>query len=174
MHQKTKKRIAGFTLIELLIVIAILAIIAAIVFVALNPGARFREARNARRWSDASAAMNAIKVDQVDNGGSYLASITAMTAGDVYMITNGGGTDCDGQNANCAVPVTVEALPGDHCVDLAGLITEGYLGSIPISPDGAGTWAADISGYTIQREATGILTIRACESEGAAAIEMSR
>ncbi len=168
MDQKTKKRILGFTLIELLIVIAILGIIAAIVFVALNPGARFRDARNSRRWSDASAIMNAIKVDQVDNGGSYLADIASLENNTVYMI----GTDTT--NCQTHTPCATNATSTDHCVDLTGLVTEGYLGSVPISPNGTGSWAAGYSGYTMQKESTGIITINACESEGSAAITMSR
>ncbi|EKD47532.1 MAG: hypothetical protein ACD_66C00019G0006, partial [uncultured bacterium] len=45
---RTKK---GFTLIELLIVIAIIAILAAAIFVALDPVTRFQEARDARRYN---------------------------------------------------------------------------------------------------------------------------
>src|SRR3989344_7417247 len=91
---------AGFTLIELLIVIAIIAILAAVVFVALDPLTRFRDARDSSRWSDITAILSAIKVDQVDNGGSYIAVVSGLTAGEVYMI----GTavaGCDDQNASC-------------------------------------------------------------------------
>ena len=42
----------GFTLIELLIVIAIIAILAASLFVALNPAKRFQDARDAKRNQD--------------------------------------------------------------------------------------------------------------------------
>lgn len=159
----------GFTLIELLIVIAIIAILAAIVFVALNPAARFKDARNSRRWSDISSVMSAVKIDQVDNKGSYLTAIKDnMENNTVYMI----GTDTT--NCETYTDCAVNATSTDHCVNLAGLVTEGYLGSVPVSPNGVGAWTAGHVGYTLQKEATGILTIRACESEGAAAIEMSR
>ncbi len=159
----------GFTLIELLIVIAIIAIIAAVVFVALDPLTRFRDSRDAGRWSDISAVLSATKVDQVDNKGSYIAVISGLTAGNVYMI----GTaiaGCDDQNANCDTAVTSDA----SCVDLIGLVTEGYLGSVPISPNGEGTWTAGVTGYTLSRASTGILTVRACESENTDEISVSR
>lgn len=164
----------GFTLIELLIVIAVIAILAGVVFVALDPLTRFRDARDAHRWADITEVLSAIKVDQVDNEGTYLTAITNMNAGDVYMITDGGGTDCDGGNANCDTNVTAEVAAGDHCVDLAGLVTEGYLGDVPISPNGVGSWSVALSGYTLQRAAAGIVTVRACESENTTEIWVAR
>ena len=50
----------GFTLIELLIVIAILGILAAAVLVAINPGKRTAQARDAQRKNDISAIANAL------------------------------------------------------------------------------------------------------------------
>lgn len=167
MKQNTLKW--GFTLIELLIVIAVIAILAAVAFVALDPLTRFRDARDARRWSDISAIMSAIKADQVDNRGSYLTAVTNMTAGQVYMV----GTDaaaCNTYNANCDV-----AVPADgNCVNLAGLVTAGKMGAIPTSPNGAGTWTAGHTGYTLQRDTTGIITVTACESENTSNISIAR
>ena len=166
------RKLKGFTLIELLIVIAIIAIIAAVVFVALDPLTRFRDARDSARWQDISALMSAIKVDQVDNGGSYLAEITALDDGDVYMI--GTAADCDAANDYCDTNVTAEVVAGDHCVDLGNLVTEGYLGALPTSPDGEGTWTSTLTGYTIQKDSTGIITVRACESENSPELTISR
>jgi prepilin-type N-terminal cleavage/methylation domain-containing protein len=165
--QKTKLNKRGFTLIELLIVIGILGIIAAVVFVALDPGTRFADARNSRRWTDISAIVDAIKVDQVDNGGALEAEIAGMTATEVYMITDGvpGSPDCDAQNAYCTTNVTVETVAGDHCVNLAPLAAEGYIGKVPVGPNGNGTWTADITGYTLSRDANNIITVRSCDTE---------
>ena len=150
----------GFTLIELLIVIAIIAILAAVAFVALDPLTRFRTARDSSRWADISAVLSAIKVQQVDNGGSYLAAITSMATGTVYMIGDG-TTGCD---ATCNTTVASSTA----CVDLSGLVTAGYVGKVPISPNGAGTWTASTTGYTLQRDTSGIVTARACEKENSA------
>jgi len=165
---QTKK---GFTLIELLIVIAIIAIIAAVVFVALDPLTRFKDARDSSRWSNISAIISAIKVDQVDNGGSYLTAIGNMTAGQVYMIVDGSvSSGCDDQNTYCDTNVTADG----NCVNLDGLVTEGYLGDLPVSPNGSGSWTASITGYTLQRDTTGIITVRACESENSDEIWVAR
>lgn len=166
MAKRLDKR--GFTLIELLIVIAIIAILAAVAFVALDPLTRFKDARDAHRWSDISAVVNAIKTDQVDNKGNYLAAIQSMTAGQVYMV----GTDaalCTAYNANCDTPVS----GATNCVDLAGLVTNGKLAAIPVSPNGAGTWTAGHTGYTLQKDSNGSVTVRSCESENTTEIFLS-
>lgn len=164
-----KRKNQGFTLIELLIVIAIIAILAAVVFVALNPLKRFQDSRDSRRAADINAILSAVKVDQVDNGGPYLTVISNLTAGSVYMIGTA-AAGCDDQNAYCDTDITGDA----YCVDLAGLVTEGYLGSVPMSPNGSGSWTATVTGYTISRASTGILTVRACESENTTEISASR
>ncbi len=159
----------GFTLIELLIVIAIIAILAAVAFVALDPLTRFRDARDSHRWSDVSEMLNAIKTDQVDSKGNYLAAIQSMTAGQVYMI----GTDaasCTAYNANCITPVS----GATNCVNLAGLVTNGKLAAVPTSPNGAGTWTAGHTGYTLQRDTNGVVTARACEAEHTTEIFIAR
>ncbi|MCD4761647.1 type II secretion system GspH family protein, partial [bacterium] len=86
---KLLKKQQGFTLIELLIVIGVIAILAALAFVALNPLARFQDARNAERWSDVNAILGAIKLDQVDNGGTYNDVIVALTSDLYYQIGAG-------------------------------------------------------------------------------------
>lgn len=161
----------GFTLIELLIVIAIIAILAGVVFVSLNPLQRFQDARNAARWTDVTAVLSAVKVDQVDNGGSYLSpAITGLTSPQNYMI----GTAISACNTNCAV-----VNDADNCVDLAGLTTEGYLANVPISPDDSSVptaWDAAHTGYYISRDDAkqGAITIGACSAEGGETISVNR
>lgn len=167
----TKLNKKGFTLIELLIVMAIISIIASVVFVALDPLTRFRDSRDAARWTDASAFVSAIKIDQVDNGGEYMTTVKDMTPGDIYMIVDGAvPADCTIGNAYCDVDVTAAA----SCADLSELVTQGYLGKIPVSPNGNGSWNDKLTGYTIQKSSTGILTVRACEAENATEIKVSR
>lgn len=169
--QKAYNRIGGFTLIELLIVIAILGLLASIVFVALDPLTRFRDARDARRWSDIASLISAIKVQQIDNGGLYTITVSSTATGEVYMITDGNVVSgCDNNNSYCDVDVTDD----NSCVNLKDLVTEGYLGGIPVSPNGEGTWTSSLTGYTLQRDDSGILTIRACESENSDAIWVAR
>ena len=152
----------GFTLIELLIVIAIIAILAGVVFVALDPLSRFQEARDSTRWSDVTSVLDATKVDQVDNGGSYLASITALTAASNYTI----GTCATGGDSGCTAKTTQAA-----CADLSGLVTEGYIAAIPKDPS-TGTDAK--TDYYITKSSAGAITIGACDPEGGSAISLSK
>lgn len=170
-----RKNQDGFTLIELLIVIVIIAVLAAIVFVALDPATRFKDARDARRAADIVEIAQAIKVDQIDNGGSYDATITGLTSTEVYMIAGGMTTGCN--TATCDATVT----SANHCVNLSFLVTDGYLGSIPISPAGATAWddgdtnGENGTGYTLSyNSTTGTVTVQACESENTTEISVSR
>ncbi|MFH1292153.1 MAG: prepilin-type N-terminal cleavage/methylation domain-containing protein [bacterium] len=167
----TKVNKRGFTLIELLIVIAIIAILSATIFVALDPLTRFQDSRDSRRWQDIASIANAINVYQVDNGGYHLTSIQNMATSGVYMITDGGVTaSCDNQNTYCDTNVTGDA----YCVDLSGLVTGGDIGDVPISPNGEGSWSATASGYTLQKSTSGTVTVRSCESENSTEIIVIR
>jgi len=161
----------AFTLIELLIVIAIIAILAGIVYVALDPLTRFRDARDSRRWADMHSILNAIRINQVDNGGGFITDVTNMATGSVYMIVDGTITSgCDAQNSNCAVAVTGPT----SCVNLAPLVSAGYLGSVPISPKGVFGWDSNLTGYTLIKSSSNILTIQACENEDTPSIKLTR
>ncbi len=69
MYDNNWKNKKGFTLLELLIVIAIIATIAVVVFVALDPLTRFVDARNIQRWQDIGSIADSIRLYQVDNNG---------------------------------------------------------------------------------------------------------
>jgi prepilin-type N-terminal cleavage/methylation domain-containing protein len=166
----------GFTLIELLVVIAIIGILVGVVFVALDPATRFKQARDAVRQNDAQEILSAVKLHQVDNSGSYLAAISATTAGSVYMIVDGSmAAGCDDNNSACDTAVTGDTT----CVNLAGLVDQ-YLEDVPISPAGTITWddgsanGEEGTGYTLERETNGVIRIRACESEDTTEIEAAR
>ncbi|MFH1253098.1 MAG: prepilin-type N-terminal cleavage/methylation domain-containing protein [Candidatus Uhrbacteria bacterium] len=152
----------GFTLIELLIVIAIIAVLAAVVFVALNPGQRFIDARDARRHTDVENVAAALKTYQVDNDGDYPATVAALTAGSFYTI----GTDATGCNTGCTAQTTQAA-----CADLAALVTGGYLGSVPMDPSGGTAAKTD---YYVSRNSTGTVEVGACDPEGGSAITVTR
>jgi prepilin-type N-terminal cleavage/methylation domain-containing protein len=146
----------AFTLVELLIVIGVLAILASIVFVALNPLGRFQNARNSRRWSDVTAVLSAIKLHQVDNGGTYLSDISDLSADTYYQI--GAGSSC---NDTCSNPTVI--LQSD-CIDLSELVDEGYLPSVPIDPNASGA-SEDETRYYMVRLSTGAIVVGSCSEE---------
>jgi prepilin-type N-terminal cleavage/methylation domain-containing protein len=62
---------SGFTLIEILVVIGLIAILAAIVLIAINPGRQFAQARNSQRESNVNTILNAIGQNIADNKGIF-------------------------------------------------------------------------------------------------------
>jgi prepilin-type N-terminal cleavage/methylation domain-containing protein len=149
-------RNGGFTLIELLIVIAVIAIIAGVVMVALNPLGRFQDSRNSRRWSDVNTYASSLKLYQVDNSGAYPVSMDAMSDDQYYQI--GIGTNCE---IECNSP-SISFQP--DCVDLSVLSTRGYIGTLPFDPNLTGA-SADRTGYYIMRATNRSITIGACNEE---------
>jgi prepilin-type N-terminal cleavage/methylation domain-containing protein len=153
----------GFTLIELLIVIAVIAILAASLFVALNPAKRFLDARDAKRNQDAEAIVGGLKAYQVDNNGSYPAAVTALVAGTAYTIGTNGAAGCD---VGCTAKVTAAA-----CVDATALVTGGYIGSVPKDPS---TGTDLLTDYYMIKNSTGTVEVGSCDPEGGAAISVVR
>lgn len=166
-----KKSGAGFTLIELLIVIAIIAILAAVIFVALDPLKRFQDSRDAARWTDVESIAHAIRLHQVDNGGNFIEAIEDMAENEWYMIVDGFKNDgCDNNNFYCDQDVDED----NNCVSLDGLVTEGYIGAVPVSQssnvdqvewDLGASDPDEGTGYLLYKSDDGWIKVQACESE---------
>jgi type IV pilus assembly protein PilA len=140
----------GFTLIELLLVIGIIAILAAIVIVAINPTKQLADARNAQRRSDVNTILNAVYQYSIDNNGTIPTTITTVV-NDV----------CDG--TTCTLPL----------VDLGVLtVNAKYLVSIPKDPHAVSPSA----GYQISRDVNSRITVSVPTTlqENGAAISVTR
>ena len=135
----------GFTLIELLIVVAIIAILATVVFVALDPVTRFADARNSRRWSDVNSILTAIQEYIVDNDGTLPTGLTT------------------GQSAT-------ELGTCGSCDNLSTPLAR-YLKSIPEDPQGG---IAANTGYTVAVDSNNIITVAASSAELSEVIQVSR
>lgn len=101
----------GFTLIELLLVIGIIAILAAIVIVAINPTKQLGDARNAQRRADVNTILNAVYQYSIDNNGTIPGAITTTTTA---ICRSGVNVDCTGLiNLNVLTGSYIVALPAD-------------------------------------------------------------
>jgi len=100
----------GFTLIELLVVIGILAVLAAVVLVAVNPGRQMAQARNSERWAEVNTLVNAINQYRIDHG-SLPACISTTTKCIGTGPCNGETDACDLSGA--LVPTYIAELPKD-------------------------------------------------------------
>jgi len=174
----------GFTLIELLIVIAIVGILAAAVLVAVDPVKRIQDARDAHRWSETNAILNAVLNKQVDDRALFAAA--SMAANSMYVI----GTTVPAPAACAAVGTICPALagasmpsgfsmPATGCnLDISGNggvgnpLMPNYIAAIPSDPRGDGTSlngqtvGAGYTGYYIGRSAANRITVGSCSPEG--------
>ncbi len=114
MNKRSKHTRGGFTLIEVLIVIGIIAILAAIVLVAVNPAKNFRNAANTQRTANVNSIMNAIGQYTVDNKGALPAGLSAGLASKI-MAGTGVTNHMSNFSGLCSalVPAYIGALPAD-------------------------------------------------------------
>lgn len=96
----------GFTLIEVLLVMGIIAILAAIVIVAVNPARQFAQARNSQRRSGVQTILNAVNQNMIDNNGNFECAASLPDASST--ISSGDLDICD-----CLVPTYAAELPVD-------------------------------------------------------------
>ncbi len=156
------KNTKGFTLIELLIVIVIISILAAIIYVAVDPATRFGDARNARRRAEVVSILNAVLKYQVDNNGSLPAGIDAVPGTSQVL-----GTSVSGCDTTCGLAGGEVAA----CLDLGTALVDEYLAAIPTDPS---TGTAANTDYYLNRTTNGRILVGACDPENGATISVTR
>ena len=149
MPYSLKKK--AFTLIEVLLVVVIIAILAGIVIIAVNPGRQISQTNNAQRDSDVRAILDAVVQFSVENRGTLPAGITA-------------------------VATTVGSAVGQ--IDICADIVPTYVAAMPFDPTTTGaqytSCASYDTGYTILEDANGRVTVAAPGAELSEVISATR
>lgn len=148
LHAFRKK---AFTLIEVLLVIVIIAILAGIVIIAVNPARQISQTNNAQRDSDVRAILDAVNQYAVDNRGVLPTAISSTPT----VIGSGSGQI-------------------DICTDLVPT----YLSGMPYDPTTTGASYTDCTsystGYSISVDTSGRVTVSAPDAELSETISVSR
>lgn len=143
-HLQNKK--GGFTLIEVLLVVAIIAILAAVVILAINPSRQIGETNNAQRRLDVNTILSAVYQYSLNNSGALPDDIPTDTCGDSATEICSTGT------ASCSSWVDLSVLTDD----------EEYLIEIPEDPTDAST---NRTGYYIAKNINDRVTVCAPHAE---------
>ena len=135
----------GFTLIELLVVIGIIAILAGVVIIAINPARQFAQARDTQRTSNVRAILDAIGQRMADNRGVF-------------------ELNCAAGAIPTSSAVTISSASSGY--NIAPCLTPTYIPILPYDPSAAGAYwsstAAYNTMYTVQKDAvTGRVTVTA-------------
>ena len=151
MFKKIRNQDGGFTLIEVLLVVAIIAILAGIVILAINPNKQLGDTRNSQRQADVNTILNATYQYSIDNQGNLPTGITG-TPSDICGTS---ASDCSG------------------LVNLSVLSDNGkYLVAIPHDPKTGS--ASGNTKYQISKDANNRVTVSAPSAEQGKVISATR
>lgn len=130
----------GFTLIEILVVIGIIAVLAAVVLIAINPARQFKLARDSQRMSNVAAILNAVGQNIAENKGVF---------------------KCGG--VVTAIPAVETVINSEDGFDVAPCLIPEYISSLPFDPSLAGAYFTDNTdydtGYMIHQDTNSRITV---------------
>ena len=139
------------TTLELFVVLFIIAVLAFVVFTALNPNERMADARDAERIIEMHAVMTAIHQYTVDTGALPEGMIAGMPETQLGTCATGGSQFCKGAQESC---LSIDAS------------LQPYLESMPIDPL-LSSRSQGFSGYSVSVSEDQVITVFACGAEKA-------
>ncbi len=110
------KNQSGFTLIEILIVIGLIAVLAGVVLVAINPARQFAQAHDSQRLSNANAILNAIGQRIADNKGLFRQTADTVCVANMDLSASAKVIGSGSGELNlrpCLVPTYLAEMPAD-------------------------------------------------------------
>ena len=102
---------SSFTLFEIIIIIAIIAVLAGVTIILINPPQQLARARNVQRQSDINFILNAVGQNIADNRGTFNCSSGAIPTSSTKMATGAYNV------APCLMPAYLDKLPFDPKAD---------------------------------------------------------
>jgi prepilin-type N-terminal cleavage/methylation domain-containing protein len=156
----TKK---GFTLLEILLVIGLIAILAGITIVAINPGRQIGQANDTQKISDVNTILNAVYQYTLDNSG-FLPDGNGVAINATLQVVGEETAACT--TATFCPSVTQAAACIDLADDLVGT-TSKYILSMPVNPNSNTINAYDqgFTGYYISKDVNERITVGSCEND---------
>lgn len=147
----------GLTLIEIVIGVALIALVAGMGFLAINPVGQLASARNSQRNFHLNGLMNGIRQNMAD--------------------TSGGGFTCESGPLPTSTPKKIATGAGNY--DIAPCLVPTYLPTMPFDPSAAGAHYVSNddydTGYTVIRNASsGQVTLNAPAAELNKVISITR
>lgn len=117
LYNKSTFNRKGFTLIEILVVIGIIAVLAAIVIIAINPSRQFAQARNSQRTANVQAILNAVGQRMADNKGLFREVTDTVCTSDIPTTTPVVIASTTAANLRpCLVPTYMAEIPVDPTI----------------------------------------------------------
>jgi type IV pilus assembly protein PilA len=145
-----KSHTRGFTLLEILLVVGIIAILAGIVILAINPTKQLGDARNAQRRSDVLTILNAVYQYAIDHNGNI-----SNIQNNGHSLDEGIPEDCNPWNGTDALLLS-NKLIGTNLT---------YLTAIPTDPSAVDK-EIESEYYVFSDPATKRITVCAPRSKG--------